>query len=191
MKFGIFYELQLPRPWTADSEYQLFQDALSQFELADKLGYDYAWVVEHHFLEEYSHCSAPEIFLTAIAAQTKRIRVGHGINVCVPEINPVIRIAERCAVLDIVSGGRLEVGTGRSATWTELPERNSWLVRDSRAKKASPACAFFLAISSPVRIQATIPSSPTASYARVRVRNKRATAAGRVCASLTIRSRSG
>ena len=68
MKFGIFYELQLPRPWGPDSEYNLYQDALSQLELADALGYDYAWEVEHHFLEEYSHSSAPEVLLSAAAA---------------------------------------------------------------------------------------------------------------------------
>jgi alkanesulfonate monooxygenase SsuD/methylene tetrahydromethanopterin reductase-like flavin-dependent oxidoreductase (luciferase family) len=55
MKFGIFYEAQLPRPWAPESEYRLFQDMLTQIELADQLGYDNAWVVEHHFLEEYSH----------------------------------------------------------------------------------------------------------------------------------------
>ncbi len=63
MKFGIFYEHQLPRPWGPKSEYQLLQDSLTQIELADRLGYDYAWEVEHHFLEEYSHSSAPEVFL--------------------------------------------------------------------------------------------------------------------------------
>jgi len=120
MKFGIFYEISVPRPWDAHSEKRVYDNCIEQAILADSLGFEYCWAVEHHFLEEYSHCSAPEIFLTAIAAQTKRIRVGHGINVCVPEINPAIRIAERCAVLDIISGGRLEVGTGRSATWTEL-----------------------------------------------------------------------
>jgi alkanesulfonate monooxygenase SsuD/methylene tetrahydromethanopterin reductase-like flavin-dependent oxidoreductase (luciferase family) len=120
MKFGIFYEISVPRPWAADTEKKVYDNCIAQAIHADALGFDYCWAVEHHFLEEYSHCSAPEIFLTAIAAQTKRIRVGHGINVCVPEMNPVIRIAERCAALDIVSGGRLEVGTGRSATWTEL-----------------------------------------------------------------------
>lgn len=120
MKFGIFYEISVPRPWQPDTEKKVYDNCIEQAILADKLGFDYCWAVEHHFLEEYSHCSAPEIFLTAIAAQTERIRVGHGINVCVPEMNPAIRIAERCAALDIVSGGRLEVGTGRSATWTEL-----------------------------------------------------------------------
>ena len=65
MKFGIFYEHQLPRPWAEGTEQQLFQEALDQVELADRLGIDYAWEVEHHFLEEYSHSSAPEVFLAA------------------------------------------------------------------------------------------------------------------------------
>jgi alkanesulfonate monooxygenase SsuD/methylene tetrahydromethanopterin reductase-like flavin-dependent oxidoreductase (luciferase family) len=120
VKFGIFYELSVPRPWDAESERTVYENALEQVRLADELGFDQVWAVEHHFLEEYSHCSAPEIFLTACAMQTKRIRVGHGIVVCVPQFNHPIRIAERTAVLDILSGGRLEVGTGRSATWTEL-----------------------------------------------------------------------
>ena len=54
MKFGVFYEHQLPRPWTTTSEHDLLQQSLDQFQFADQLGYDYAWVVEHHFLEEYS-----------------------------------------------------------------------------------------------------------------------------------------
>ena len=79
MKFGIFYELQLPRPWGVDDERQLYQNALTQVELADRLGYDYAWEVEHHFLEEYSHSPAPEVFLAAASQRTKRIRLEHGI----------------------------------------------------------------------------------------------------------------
>ena len=75
MKFGVFYEHQLPRPWTETSEYDLFQNSLSQVELADRLGYDYMWEVEHHFLEEYSHSSAPEVFLAAASQRTKRIRL--------------------------------------------------------------------------------------------------------------------
>ena len=58
MKFGIFYEHQLPKPWGDDSERTLIQNSLEQIELADRLGFDYAWEVEHHFLEEYSHSSA-------------------------------------------------------------------------------------------------------------------------------------
>src|ERR1041384_8210304 len=120
MKFGIFYELSVPRPWTRESERTVYNNALEQVKLADQLGFSNVWAVEHHFLEEYSHCSAPELFLTACAMLTKNIRVGHGIVVCVPEFNHPIKIAERTATLDILSGGRLEVGTGRSATWTEL-----------------------------------------------------------------------
>jgi alkanesulfonate monooxygenase SsuD/methylene tetrahydromethanopterin reductase-like flavin-dependent oxidoreductase (luciferase family) len=63
MKFGVFYEMQLPKPWAAGDERRLFHEALAQVELADALGYDYAWEVEHHFLDEYSHSSAPEVFL--------------------------------------------------------------------------------------------------------------------------------
>jgi alkanesulfonate monooxygenase SsuD/methylene tetrahydromethanopterin reductase-like flavin-dependent oxidoreductase (luciferase family) len=120
MKFGIFFELSVPRPFSADREREVFQNALEQCRVADELGFDLIWAVEHHFLEEYSHCSAPEIFLTAVAMQTQRIRVGHGAVVCVPEMNHPIRVAERAAFLDVISDGRLEFGTARSSTWTEL-----------------------------------------------------------------------
>ena len=120
MKFGIFYEHQLPRPWDDGIEHQLFQDALSQVELADQLGIDYAWEVEHHFLEEYSHSSAPEVFLAAASQRTSRIRLGHGIVLMPPKYNHPARIAERLATLDLVSNGRVEWGTGESASRAEL-----------------------------------------------------------------------
>ena len=84
MRFGIFYEMQLPRPWGPDDERRLFHEALDQVVLADQLGYDNAWEVEHHFLDEYSHSSAPEVFLAAAAARTTRIRLGHGIRQVIP-----------------------------------------------------------------------------------------------------------
>src|SRR5947207_9468545 len=118
--YGIYYEMSTPRPFTGGIEPQVFMNALEQARLADALGFDWVWAVEHHFLEEYSHCSAPEVVLAAVAAQTTRVRIGHGAVVCVPEMNHPIRVAERCATLDIISGGRLEVGTARSSTWTEL-----------------------------------------------------------------------
>ena len=118
MKFGIFYELQLPRPWGERSEYQLLQDALTQIELADRLGFDYAWSVEHHFLEEYSHCSAPEVFLGAATQRTTRIRLGHGI-IQLPTNHP-IRVAERVATLDLLSDGRVELGLGEGQGPVEL-----------------------------------------------------------------------
>ena len=118
MKFGVFYELQLPRPWTETSEAQLFSDALDQFELADRLGYDHAWVVEHHFLEEYSHSSAPEVFLGAASQRTKRIRLGHGVIQLTT--NQPQRVAEKVSTLDILSKGRVEMGFGEAAGPAEL-----------------------------------------------------------------------
>jgi len=118
VKFGIFYELQLPRPWGERSEYQLLQDALTQIELADRLGFDYAWSVEHHFLEEYSHCSAPEVFLGAATQRTERIRLGHGI-IQLPTNHP-IRVAERVSTLDLLSNGRVELGLGEGQGPVEL-----------------------------------------------------------------------
>ena len=120
MKFGIFYELQLPKPWGDGDEHALVQDALAQVELADRLGLDYAWAVEHHFLEEYSHCSASDVFLAAAAARTKRIRLGHGIRQVIPNYNHPARTAEAIAMLDLVSGGRAELGIGEGATRLEL-----------------------------------------------------------------------
>src|SRR6266702_1518814 len=118
MKFGIFYELQLPRPWLPGGELQLYRNALDQVELADRLGYDYAWEVEHHFLEEYSHSPAPEVFLGAASQRTRNIRLGHGI-VQLTTSHPA-RVAERVAVLDLLSRGRVEFGIGESASITEL-----------------------------------------------------------------------
>ncbi|MBI1197777.1 MAG: LLM class flavin-dependent oxidoreductase [Phenylobacterium sp.] len=120
MRFGVFYEHQLPKPWNEGDEARLFHEALEQVVLADRLGYDYAWEVEHHFLEEYSHSSAPEVFLAACAALTKTIRVGHGIRQVIPNYNHPARTAEGLATLDIVSNGRLDFGIGEGATRLEL-----------------------------------------------------------------------
>lgn len=120
MKFGTFYEHQLPRPWQQGAEQKLFQDALEQVELADRIGIDHMWEVEHHFLEEYAHSSAPEIFLAAASQRTKNIRLGHGIVLMAPAYNHPARVAERIATLDIVSNGRVEFGTGESSAEMEL-----------------------------------------------------------------------
>src|SRR6266536_1625002 len=103
MKFGGFYELQLPRPWTEESEHELIKNALDQVELSDRLGFDYIWATEHHFLEEYAHSSAPEVFLAAASQRTKTARVG-----------------QRIATLDLISDGRCEFGIGAGASETEL-----------------------------------------------------------------------
>ena len=120
MKFGIFYEHQIPRPWDAESEHRIYREALEQVGLADRVGIDYAWEVEHHFLEEYSHSSAPEVFLAACSQRTKSIRLGHGIVLMPPGYNHPARVAERIAALDLVSDGRVEFGTGESSSILEL-----------------------------------------------------------------------
>jgi len=120
MQFGIFYEHQIPRPWHEGDEHRLFQEALDQVELADRLGIEYAWEVEHHFLEEYSHSSAPEVFLAACSQRTKNIRLGHGITLMPPGYNHPARVAERIATLDLVSNGRVDWGTGESSSRMEL-----------------------------------------------------------------------
>src|SRR6476660_1449105 len=120
MKFGIFYEHQIPRPWDANAEHRIYREALEQVELADRSGIDHVWEVEHHFLEEYSHSSAPEVFLAACSQRTKRIRLGQGITLMSPRYNHPARVAERIATLDLVSNGRAEWGTGESATAVEM-----------------------------------------------------------------------
>jgi len=120
MRFGVFYELQLPRPWNDGDEHRLFKEALDQIILADQLGFDYAWEVEHHFLDEYSHSSAPEVLLAAAASRTKTIRLGHGIKQVIPNYNHPARSAETIATLDLLSDGRVDFGIGEGATRLEL-----------------------------------------------------------------------
>jgi alkanesulfonate monooxygenase SsuD/methylene tetrahydromethanopterin reductase-like flavin-dependent oxidoreductase (luciferase family) len=118
MRFGVFYEHQLPRPWDVDAEHRLLHESLDQIERADQLGYDYAWEVEHHFMEEYSHSSAPEVFLAAASQRTSRIRLGHGIVQLTT--NHPARVAERVSTLDLLSSGRVELGIGEGSSVTEL-----------------------------------------------------------------------
>jgi alkanesulfonate monooxygenase SsuD/methylene tetrahydromethanopterin reductase-like flavin-dependent oxidoreductase (luciferase family) len=125
MKFGLFYELQLPKPadkddWDPDAERRIFHEMLDQVELADSLGFDYVFEVEHHFLEEYSHSSAPELMMAALSQRTKNIRLSHGIVLTPPRYNHPARIAERLAALDILSNGRVEFGSGESASLMEM-----------------------------------------------------------------------
>jgi alkanesulfonate monooxygenase SsuD/methylene tetrahydromethanopterin reductase-like flavin-dependent oxidoreductase (luciferase family) len=120
MRFGIFYEHQIPRPWGPGDEKRLIDEALEQIEVAERAGFHCVWEVEHHFLEEYSHSSAPEVFLAAASQRTSRIRLGHGIVQIPPPYNHPVRVAERAAMLDLVSGGRVELGTGEGSSAAEL-----------------------------------------------------------------------
>ncbi len=116
MIFDLFNELQRPRP---NVEHDVFTGALAQAELADELGYGCWWSVEHHCTPDFSYSGAPELVNTAIAMRTERLRVGHA-GVLTPfKINHPLRVAERIAVLDHLSEGRVEVGLARSggAEW--------------------------------------------------------------------------
>ncbi len=120
MKFGLMYEIQVPEPHHPGIEQERYQQVLAQVDLADEMGFDYFWTVEHHFLREFSHCSAPEVLYGAISQRTKRIRIGHAVALLPGQYNHPVRVAERAAVLDILSGGRVDLGTGRSTTLIEM-----------------------------------------------------------------------
>ncbi len=120
MKFALFYEIPVPKPWKKDDEYNAYQAVLEEAVLADKVGFNALWTVEHHFLEEYSHCSNPEVLYGAIAARTKNLRIGYGVRLMPKPYNHPVRTAESVAVLDLISGGRVDFGTGRSSTRQEL-----------------------------------------------------------------------
>lgn len=118
MRFSLIYECQTANP-TREGDHQVFAEALEQALLAEELGFDVIWAVEHTSLTQYAHMSAPETFLAFVAGATKRIRVGHGVICLPPQMNHPIKVAERCATLDILSGGRLEVGFGKGGTEQE------------------------------------------------------------------------
>jgi alkanesulfonate monooxygenase SsuD/methylene tetrahydromethanopterin reductase-like flavin-dependent oxidoreductase (luciferase family) len=119
MKFSMIFEAQLANP-TREREQRLIHDCLQQAVYGEKMGFDRIWAVEHHALKCYAHMSAPEIFLTAVASRTTHIRIGHGV-VCMPfNYNYPTRVAERVAMLDIISNGRLDVGAGRGGTLQEM-----------------------------------------------------------------------
>jgi len=115
VKIDLLYEMGMLKPWGPDAEYNTYWEAVEQIEAADRYGFHTIWEVEHHFLEEFSHSPAPEVFLSAIAQRTRNIRIGHGVVLLPTQFNHPIRVAERAAVLDIMSKGRLEFGTGRSS----------------------------------------------------------------------------
>jgi alkanesulfonate monooxygenase SsuD/methylene tetrahydromethanopterin reductase-like flavin-dependent oxidoreductase (luciferase family) len=120
MKFALFYEIPVARPWHADSERLAYEHTLEQAVAGERYGWDAFWTVEHHFLEEYSHCSNPEVLYGAIAALTERMRLGFGVRLMPKPYNHPVRTAEAVAVLDLISNGRVDLGTGRSSTRAEL-----------------------------------------------------------------------
>ena len=120
MQFALFYEIPVARPWDEESEHRAFRNVLEQAVHAEACGWDAFWTVEHHFLSEFSHCSNPEVLYGAVAARTKRIRIGYGVRLMPAPYNHPVRTAESVAVLDLLSDGRVDLGTGRSSTRAEL-----------------------------------------------------------------------
>ncbi len=120
MRFALFYEIPVPRPWSRESEHRAYKEVLEQAILGDRMGFHAFWTVEHHFLEEFSHCSNPEVLYGAVAARTERMRVGYGVRLCPKPYNHPVRSAESAAVLDLLSDGRVDFATGRSSTRLEL-----------------------------------------------------------------------
>jgi alkanesulfonate monooxygenase SsuD/methylene tetrahydromethanopterin reductase-like flavin-dependent oxidoreductase (luciferase family) len=124
MEFGIFVQGHVPRQRVevdgSDAEHIALMNEIELVKAADRTGWKYVWVTEHHFLSEYSHLSANEVFLGYLAAATDRIHLGSGIFNVNPQVNHPVRVAERVAMLDHLSDGRFEFGTGRGAGSREV-----------------------------------------------------------------------
>ncbi len=118
MKFSLLIEVQ-PDDASPAAERRALAECIEQATLADALGYHAVWAVEHHGLAEYSHSSAPEVLLGFIAARTRRIRLGHGVTLTPYRYNHPIRVAERVAMLDVLSDGRVDWGSGKSSSLVE------------------------------------------------------------------------
>lgn len=137
MEFALLFELQTSDPY--GGEVRVWEEGLEQGELADRSGFDALWAVEHHFLVGYAHCSAPEVFLSALSQRTSRVRLGHGVVVAPAPVNHPFRIAERVAALDIVTGGRVDVGFGRG--FSELEQRGFGLDPETSRDLAAESVA--------------------------------------------------
>jgi alkanesulfonate monooxygenase SsuD/methylene tetrahydromethanopterin reductase-like flavin-dependent oxidoreductase (luciferase family) len=124
MEFGIFIQAHVPQARVdvrgADAEHEALLNEAELVRVADERGWKYCWVVEHHFLAEYSHLSDSASYLGYLAAITDRIHLGSGIFNLNPQVNHPVRIAERAAMLDHLSDGRFELGTGRGAGSREV-----------------------------------------------------------------------
>lgn len=114
LSIDIFSELQRADPQDPSRENRVYFDALEQAILADELGYGCWWTVEHHGATRFSYSSVPEMMLGAIAQHTKNIRLGHSGVLAPFQINHPTRVAERAAFIDVMSGGRMELGLARS-----------------------------------------------------------------------------
>jgi alkanesulfonate monooxygenase SsuD/methylene tetrahydromethanopterin reductase-like flavin-dependent oxidoreductase (luciferase family) len=118
MQFGLLYEMQRPFEGKNIDWNTLYKETLEQCELADRLGFDNLWFVEHHFLTGFSASPCPEVMFGALSQRTKRIRIGFG--VCILPYHHPVRVAERVAMVDQLTDGRVEFGTGRSNAYEQI-----------------------------------------------------------------------
>ncbi len=110
MQIGMFYQIQVPKPWTASSDFDRYREMMDQVVLAEELGFESVWMADHQFRSEWSHSSAPDITLAAISQRTSRIRLG--IAVAVPPVQHPLHIAARTATLDFWIKGWVDLGVG-------------------------------------------------------------------------------
>ena len=146
MKFGLFYLGHLPKPldnddWDEGQQVKRFHEILDQVELADRLGFDYVWIGEHHFLGEYTQVSAPEVIMGAISQRTKQIRIGSGITQMVTRHNHPARVAERAATIDVLShAGGTSSARGPVIRTSILRSSMAWTARPTSSSRSVTTC---------------------------------------------------
>ena len=118
MRFSLIYEAQTTDASRAGDR-RVFEEMVEQSVLAEEMGFDVIWAVEHTALTNYAHMSVPETFLAYLAGRTSRIGLGHGVVCLPPAMNHPVKVAERVACLDILSKGRVHFGVGKGGTQQE------------------------------------------------------------------------
>lgn len=138
MKFDLLYEIDVPKPWAGShpwgqraGEKKAYDEALEQIKLADRLGFNTVWCVEHHFRENRSHMPCSEAVLGAISQITENLRLGFGVTLMPHAFIHPARVAEKVATVDLLSNGRVEWGTGRSTPM----EQGAFHVDRARSKE--------------------------------------------------------
>jgi alkanesulfonate monooxygenase SsuD/methylene tetrahydromethanopterin reductase-like flavin-dependent oxidoreductase (luciferase family) len=127
MELGLLYEFDVPQPWAGEhpwgqrmAERRVYQENIEQIVLADKMGFEAVWLVEHHFRENRSHMPCNDVVLGALSQITKNIKLGFGVALMPHEFNHPARIAEKVATVDLLSGGRAIWGMGRSTPMEQI-----------------------------------------------------------------------
>jgi alkanesulfonate monooxygenase SsuD/methylene tetrahydromethanopterin reductase-like flavin-dependent oxidoreductase (luciferase family) len=144
MELGLLYEFEAPQPWAAEhpwgqrtAERAVYRNAIEQIALADKKGFETAWLVEHHFREGRSHMPCSEAVLGALSQITSNIRLGFGVTLMPHEFIHPARVAEKVATVDLLSRGRVEWGMGRS---TPMEQIAFHVDRERSKEKMRAAC---------------------------------------------------